>query len=1056
MFLDALGVRIYIPRMTYEQLLEFETGATEAQRRASVQRVKIDGRVSGDRADLSVEVRIQVDATNGDTIEIPLAMENFFSLGAPEFFLGDEAGNKLRVAVDEEKGGYVLLASVREDTLIGFRMPMAARVEMESTRAVNFRLPPAPVEIDLASDSTDVVGQIANRDDEVISTSTDSNGKSRFKIFSSGGRFTLQWGKSDRPNSKPLLDSDSDVTMQWKSPKDPLIQNVTMRVRDSRSPISSLTIRLPPGGTLRSDSKLITSGQLTQLESEPDPNNPDLIQITIPKQERRRQIALELWIEIPSDSPTAGSPLMFQAPYVEDAILNKGTVNITSGTDYRLRWRERPYVRNTSSSTFGESGLDQRAYTFQFDRGSFSLPIWLEATKREMRVKSDSEIELSDRYAMLTMNIQAIGNGNRSQMLSLDLGDWNATRIENARTGAELDWDRSGDLIEIELSYGAMEEASQIRILADRFITEPELESAERPFEFGIPRVVGSGGRRDPVTIQQSTFRLVGKGRRLPLVDLANSQHIERVANEETDASNNSRRFLIVPPSAQARVRGAMVDQPPRLVLENNAVVQLLGNRLITTSDWIVETNVDLEGRLEIALPASVGEWTAEVNGSPAQLVVLESEPGNDGSVGADVVASDSTERYELNSENLTNGQIEVRFTSSRAVSLSGSDGETVVEVGLPSPRVQDLTLRNQVTVQLLGDQSYDLTPVDQSLADQIDFREIPRKTIPLRVLPMAPQQSDLINGRVVIRSAVSEIAQHDQLLASLQGNGTFELKLRYPSRTDLQVSLNGERIAYKLVGDRVVVQIPADRQRHLIDVRMWADRPSEGLLPSLAPLAAMGPGNAELYWQLTVPSDNHLVWAAPSVGRQMQWQFERWHLARRPILNDTTLINRVASEDFDFAELSPMPQGNRYLFLAMDGRTFQARIGSRTLLWICVAGLIVFCTAVLVYIPSTQNPLSLMLLLVAFGGLISIAPDAAIMAGQIAMLAMVLVIVMMSLRSLIQPRPSRVLSSSRESRLDSKSQRASKPPEYRSASSVAVTHSIGPEDVSSPDGVAS
>ena len=96
-FLDAYGVRIYMPRISYERFLEFETGASDAERRWSFQRVKIDGRVSGDKADLNVEVRIQVDATDGDTIEIPLAMENFFSLGPPAFFQGDDAGNQLRI-----------------------------------------------------------------------------------------------------------------------------------------------------------------------------------------------------------------------------------------------------------------------------------------------------------------------------------------------------------------------------------------------------------------------------------------------------------------------------------------------------------------------------------------------------------------------------------------------------------------------------------------------------------------------------------------------------------------------------------------------------------------------------------------------------------------------------------------------------------------------------------------------------------------------------------------------------------------------------------------------
>ena len=1117
LFLDASGNPILEPRMTYERLRELESGANNRTRQYVFDGVKIDGRVDGSRAELTVEVRVEVDATDGERIEIPLAMENFHRLGPVEFFSGAEDGNRLAVSVDENSGDSKLLASVQQDTIVGFRMQMSARVETDSVHSLDFRLPPSPTIINLTSDSRDVVGQIPNRDDEVIATTTDDAGRSQFKVESSGGRFTLQWGKMDRPVSEPLLEATSGISMQWNSPQDQLILNVRMTVKDSRGPISSFKLHLPKDATLRDDPKLITSGQFGQFVeySRPDPADRELIQLTIPKVERRQSIALEFRVEIPSDSPSAKNALLFQVPMVEDAIRNQGTLDITTGADYRLRWRQRPYIKNTSSAVAEDPSVDQRVYSFQFIRGVFQLPLWLDATKRELRVISECDVELRDNYANLAMEIQPIGNGNRTQLLSVDLADWQTISIENARTGAPLEWYDSDDLIEIELNYTGMEESTRVLIKADRLIDDSSPDRQDRSVDLPLPRVVGSGDRRDPVAIQEALVRLTGKGRRFLVVDLERSANLERSATDDFAANDLTRQFAVMPPESAARIVGEMVLQPPRLVMESTSSVKLVGDQLETTVRWKIETQVDLEGRLRIAIPGrpgvsqadsenesslssaladalattgidpieTVGEnaWTASVNQRRATLRLVESEANGSG------IASTFRERqsmedeegapdgengtspptignelpnstyYDLVSDSLTDGKMDLVFSRLTAVDFDQESSEAFVEIGLPYPLVQDITLNGNVEVELFGDEGHDITPTAKSSSDPLVFRSLPKETIPLRISARAPAQSELLTEKIIIRSAISEISQHDQLIASLEGTGEFELHLRYPDQTEMQITLNGTPAAFKTIDDRLVVRIPADAARHVIDVRLWVDRTTRGLFQTVQPLAHVGPGSGQLYWQVIVPSDSHLIWANPSIGRAMQWGFDRWRLIRRPLVSETALISRVASVDLDAIKLSPMPTGNRYLFSAMDDRSFRVMTGSRTMLWMIVAGVIVLATAVVTYIPATRNPLSFVVAIACFSGLLAVAPDAAILVGQVAMLALVLVVVMLAIRNLVAPAPSRVLTSTRDGRIDSSTQSRRQPVEYRPPSSIAVTHSIGPDDVTSaPDEVAS
>ncbi len=1113
LLLDVSGNRVFMPGLSYERVYELESGATSQTRRYLFDSIKIDGKVEGSRAELTVEVRLEVDATGGETIEIPLAMENFHRLGPTEFFAGREDGNEFAVAVDEETGSYELIANVRKETVVGFRMQMSARVEIEAAQSLDFRLPPAPTIVELLTDMRGVAGEIPNRDDEVIRTTSDESGRSRFTVESSGGRFTLQWGKIDRPVTTPLLEATSVISMQWNSPQDQLIQNVRMTVRDSRAPISGFSLRLPDKAVLIDRPKLGSSGQIVRAEASPD--DPQLYTISIPRSERRTSYVLEFRVEIPTDSPRSEKPLLFGVPVVEAALRNQGTFNISTGADYRLRWREQPYVKNNSSAEVEDTSIDQRVYSFQFIRGAFELPVWLEATRRELRVRSRCDIEMRDNYANLTMEIESIGNGARAQKLSVDLGDWQAFSVENTNSGAPLFWYDSDGVIEIETNYTGMEESTQVLIKADRLIEVPESKRTEgHQLTLPIPHVVGSGDRRDPVTVQQAEVHLTGRGRRVMVVDLEQSEHLERSVSETAESDDSVREFTVMPPESAATMAGTLVTQPPRLVLESSARIQLTQDRVKTVVDWTVESQADLEGRLRIVIPsdrpAAIGGqqdadappaarganelWFVTVNGTPAELrpVASSGTPASaDGAAGEDLGStasgdSESTttasaagddeklagaarpnagelvsvpdrQHFDIVSDRLSDGPIDIRFETARSLPRDDGSLRATTLAPLPYPLVDDITLKGNVTVELVGDDFRELAAEQQMQENPLVYRTLPQRPIALRAFPRPPVKNELVADNVLVRSAISEVAQHDQLIASLAGSGEFELTLRQPEKLVVEVFLDGEAVPFRTVEQQLIVSVPGDGSaKHVMDVRLWIDRSSSDVLETIEPLAVFGPGAGKLYWQVLVPKDNHLVWATASLERPMRWTVDQWRLLRQPLLNENTLVGRVIDSTQDRVELSPMPSGNRYLFTAMDDRTFRVMTASRTLLWLAVAGVIVLIATLVTYLPAIRSPLSAVVAMVAFAGLLSVAPDAAVLVGQVAMLSLGLVIVMFAIRSLVLPAPSRVLTSTRESRVENSSRSGRKTPEYRPPSSLAMTHSIGQQDITSaPDEVA-
>ncbi|MDM4016862.1 hypothetical protein [Roseiconus lacunae] len=1119
MVFDVSRQLVYVGPLTYEKWWQLEQESENQSRRFVFESVQISGRVDGNRAELSIEVRVAVDATGEELVEIPMAMENFHRLAPAEFYQGRENGNKLALDIDGQTGAQQLLAAVKSDTVVAFRMQMAARVENNGLKSLQFRLPPAPTHINLLTDANEVVGQIPDRDDEVIETSVDESGKTRFNVVSSGGNFTLQWGKQDGPVVTPQLESNSDVSVTWNTPQEPFIQNIEMTIRDPRGPISNFQLRLPKNATMLENPRLIGGGQFGQLETaQTNPDDPSLYSVILPKAERQKSIALSFRVELESESPTAADPLRFQVPVVVGAVRSRGMIRLIAGPEYRLRWRELASVSKIAGGDADDSSNGENVHQFQFIRSEFNLPLWLDATRREIRVTNSTNIELRDNYANLTLDIRSAGNSSPNRLLTVDMAGWQILSVENARTGARIARYDRDEFVEIENAYTGMEESIPILIKARRVFepTDDEKEQVHKQIDLTIPRIVDPGDGQEPVIVTESTLELSSRGRRALVVDLGRSENLQRQPTDDSEQDDSIRRFAIVPADAESRLIGDLVEQPPRLVFESfDAKVQLEVDEIDTVVRWKIQSQTDLEGRLRIAVPklftAATGltptdtvtaasgtkpsdqrfgrsvPWTVLVQGRPASLVpVVDGAAGlgNVAAVGITTAANASSDApansntadtpvsnsalgevdyFDVVSDALTDGTMELRFQRAWAVTQSQQDQSANATFAMPYPLVQDITLRGDVNVELIGNQQHVLEPVDDLIDDSVlRYRSLPKSPIRLKLSPQARIANELLVGKVFIRTIVNEVTQHDQIIAVVDGAGEFVIELVGPLEPDAKVLIDGKPAAFRLIDQTIQLRLPKEtKSPHVIDVRLWQDRTASGLIEKVSPLVTFGPGLQEVYWQLTTPPNSHLLGSKASVGRLMRWTFDRW-LVRQPLLAETALVNRMVQADAEFVELTPMPNsGNRYLFSSMDDRAFSAYTGTRTLIWLVVASLVVMCTAMLTYFPVTRHPVTLMMGIVLLVGLLFIAPDATVLLGQVSMLALIVVAVMLAIRSLVVPTPSRVLSSSQISRASASrfepSTRNGRQAEFRSPSSIAVTHSIGPEDVTSaPDEVSS
>ena len=1200
MFLDASGNPVYWPDMTYERILELEAGPQNQTRNYIIDSVLIDGKVAGESALLDVRIKVRINATGTESIEVPLGLQNFHRITEPTFAGDNKQANRLAVAIASEAGPHTLVASVPKDSVIELRMKMSARVDRTAGSALEFQLPAAPAVVNVQTETPDAIGKIIDRDAEVIQSSQGNKGNVKFRVESNGGRFTLQWSPPQTEQTVSLLESDTTVSVRWNSPQDPIIETVRMTVRDSNSPIKAIDLQLPAGGKLLERPKLLPNSSAaadatgTPLESAAaGPNQPELLRVTIPTAQQSQLLTVEFRLELPSNPASTGTPHELAAPVIPNALRNQGTLEIETSSDYRLRWQQSVYVKNFAVARSDEA-TDVRRYAFEYVRGAFRLPIWLDATRREFRVTSHCDVDMRDTYAELTMQILSTGNSNSGQLISVDLADWQLPKIENGRTGAPVSWYESDGLLHIDLPYNGMEESSPVTIRTRRTlgdsaeapstVTQPETLDAQL-IRMTLPRVVNPGEVQTPITLQESTARITSLGRRALVVDLEQSKNLERVSSTQTD-NDTSKRFTVVPPEAAATVVGQMVPQPPRLILSGDASVQLLpGQADALTLESIVQWNLisktDLEGRLRIAVAADQAmidayqagtvdqllqerRWQVSLDNAPAPIRFMgltkqtsatetpalspnqtaapplpinpvesppdasadEStgsankpdeqaasapanvttdrdtdlpKPANGGPDGAedgpdsatggpdsssapqrsgqgDSVDDDANQVsngtdsskttaqpianprpaqvgdwviLEIISDTLSTQAADIRFRFLTPVDAASNSTTLTTSIALPFPTVQDVTLEGDMKIQLRGSQQYEIRGNFDSLNNEIQLETLPQQPVVLQLLPKASSSNELRIGKTLIRTAINEVAQHDQIIAQLSGSGELRIELRDSDGTKTDVLINGQTVPTQISGDELVVNIPAGQENQIVDIRTWSSRPQQTLWDPIRPLAFLGHGQEEKYWQVSVPQNQHLIHAAASSERMMTWAFDRYHMARRPLISESILASQIISSTGAVPELTEMPKGNRYLFAAIDDRPMQMRTASRTLVWLVVASLILFATSILTYFPATRNPLALILMLVMLGGIIVAAPDAGVMASQVALLSILVAVIMLAIRHLTNPRASRVLISTIDDRKEGSSLHARKL-DLRSASSVAITHSVGVDDIAS------
>lgn len=1069
-FLNESGSQVMMPGMTwedYERRINSESDVGGGRQPYSYRSLDIRGTTDNGRAEMEVVLKLSIEPTGDGWVKVPLQMGNFHLLSPPDVSGIDEYS----ITLEPETSGYVLAVKTANVTDAMVRMKVSCRVESNSVRAIDLRLPDVPSRVELSVDASRVNGEIVGRGDETITTQAVSNQRTRFVIESGGGNFSLRFGKLSRSSDdQPLLEVESRLDVRWDSPQDQPIASVRLTVRSTKGAIEGFQLRLPRDCVVLDTPRLGTGGQAIEFGqvdlNADDVTNPanrssnqDTSQIrvvTIPENERQQRIDLNFDVQLAADNTSSQSPLMLTAAEVIGSLRHRGEVTIQTSGDYRLRWRTRPWIR--SEPTPGqEESLSGRLYRFRFDRGSFALPLWLSAKERQLRVDTQSTLSIRDDIAALRMNLQVSGQAS-DERLQLSEAGWKINSIENAETGETVESFRSESNVVIDFNLGGTEESVGIEVLAERPL-QKDLGDVSLP----LPFVTVAD---ENVLVQNATLNLRSVGRTLLVVDLNASSGLTRLPTVSPGINEASSVFRLLSPDQSPVLAGTLVDQPPRITLSSEGTVELDGDQLRSTFDWLVSSPLDLEGRLPIRIPKPVitaggrngdsviadatsssgagsartkmdrfdGEtplppepWVVTVDGVPATLRALDED------------------RFELISERLASGTMAIRWRHSKNV-LTTATSRVTESVSMPRPNITDVTVRGTIRVSLRGNQQYELTSTDRPPTSILELDTLPRDPLRLWLQSRAVTTEDITVRQALLRSIVGRSTRQEQVIATIQGGDAFRVELP-PDAPEVSTlaTLDAVTVPVQREGDTLIVPLPGDRGNHVVNLKVWMAMRTPTSLATVKPVLRLPVGVGRVFWQIAAPNDGHVLWASPTVGRSMAWRFDGWKLYREPSHSNAALdaMFGIRGDDGD-AAASP----NRYLYVGTDLPSFEVMLVSRTVLWICVGSFVLTLSVLLTYAPKTRHPLTVVVIAVLFAGLLAIAPDAAVLAGQLGMISLVLVIVMIAIRSLVSPSPGdRVFASSKASVTTNPSTRSMREPSPETPSVTRTETLVSPSE---------
>lgn len=1037
---DAAGRVQSMPGMTYEDFMAAwkqlqHIGPPERSRRYTIERIEINGRATDTHAelDLTATVRLMTDGA----VPVPLGLSSAILRGQPEFrrIVGrptaaqpndgeavqhEQPAPETYLDFDPQQGGFVAQLVGRADE----RQQIALRLFVPLVRdGKGAALPltfPRTVTSSLTFDIPRRIVDASVTSGTLIAQETVGDG-TRVTVAGAMGAFRLAWQTAGA--------ASAEFTSV-------LVANGAIRVAvDGRSvrSIAELTVQSNGGSFDRLQIRLPVGAQLIP-NPPPDPSAPEpgyrlsiepAVQEGTAEQSETRQtvvvelrekqrgpLSIQLTTEQPIGPEDADSAVELSGFEVVGAVRQYGDIALQVAPDWQAQWNVGSFVRQVEPGELS-SAMRQPNITaaFQYDRQPWSLSVRVAARRQRVLVAPQYELECSSEEVRLAVHLTYQILGARAFDLRVNLKGWELT----------------ADALE----SGGLVDAEQVHVTDDDVLVLPLAQSSVRRAEvaFRLKRAIDPASPHIqlplPVPAADSVSPAILSVRPAAGIDLepdvANSTAlVPQPSSDSSSLGGAEYRFRVTATDAvfsaeqSARMRETShsdtiivyADEPQLRVEQHIAYVVRHQPIRELTFNVPAELLIDPD-RIRISLvPTANGGADRTQEATPLAIEPLdERDPSNSPRDAWPLRVSLPQPRlgeftvsisYPLRTAGQQPGRVLIPL-------LRPADGDSTqqrAEVHHTARTVPVVDPAAEVNAWTATESPE--TNDDRGLALFVAQR--PEQYLPLlfQTVNRTPQTAVVVE-RVWLQTWMSHDRRQDRAafrFRTADPQVTVELAPQTPA--EMEVLLDGKLadVASRDTG-RIVVNLHAPAaprgptstdtpSLHTLELRYRV--PIQAALAAthtLTPPQLVGTSTlAEMYWQVVLPSDRHVVRSPTRLASADRWQWQGMYFGRDAGLPQPELEQWVGAAP----QLGPSAAENSYLYSGIAPlATIELVTAPRWLIVLVASGGVLALALAGIYLPVLRRPWLLFFAALAVVGLAFVFPTAALLLAQASLLGVAL-----------------------------------------------------------------
>ena len=976
-----------------EQAYKFREGNRQQDRPPaySLQSISVTGVAHAEYAELTIRVAVLV--LDDNWVMIPLGLDRF----AARKIQNDEGPGKSVLRHGEGSQGYVwhvrgLEQQLHELTLEGavplLRVGDEVRLRLSTPRAVRSTV---NLTVPLAEAEAEVPGR-----DLTVATSPAGNEATQLTVSGLDGEFEIVWHKADGRKSEPppILEVVGSIRIAIDSHT--VNTFAELSVQSYRGSFDRFRVRLPPGAELADHDS--SDYDVTVLPSEDNaPKGRPLVEVRF-HEEISDMAVVELQTRQNRETIAMTELAGFE---VLQAGSQRGHVDITTeGVLEVSLGRLNPNVRRVSSMAQTPGGYEGQTDSFEYSSQPYSLTARVMPASTRIRVDPEYLLMVWKDRVQLKANLKYTVWGKEDE-LRVELPGWqreydDPVGPDNMVDVGSVVWDSTSGTLLIPL-IEATTKNFEVTI------------NAWRPVEPGTTSLLLT------LPVPEAASYVPAK------VAVWAADNVELIPDPEKTSGLTPRRMALdmmeVPLGQQdplyfigEAAAGAVFATGIRFHERSVAVELFTKVDLAEEEGWVKQEltyRVDYEplNELTLNIPQSIVDpEELEIRLDGELLVAAELPP----KVGSEDQPESVRKRVVFPAERIGRFVLTIQYPI-EGLKLEPQTSMYPV-VPLVMPGEGELTSNRLYVTGASGihvdshDEAWTLSEEPPDGYPQSAALEMAASHRTDRVeLQVHLEDPGTLGSTVVelawIQTRLTESYRQDRAVFQFTSDES-QLELIIPADvvpSVVTLLLDGQLVqAEPIPGNRLMIAISAgpDAQPHRLEATYHCDNRQGG--PGLLSLEFPRLGDEvwvrRMYWQLVLPRNQHVIVSPKGFVPEFRWQWNSAFWGRVAAMDEPQLEAWVGAVPRETVPDAGGRYTNSYLF-SRAGPVVQSelRTESRTKI-VALASLAALAVGlVLIYVPATRHPVTLLMVVVLLGGLLALEPVATLLLAQAASLGLAL-----------------------------------------------------------------